>query len=900
MGADARNKSSHLTVLDPRCEYQAAPLGIDVRQPRLSWKLASEQRDARQSAYRILVADSVQGLANDRGNLWDSGKVASDASIQRDYQGSALGSRQRCYWKVQVWDEDDQPTAWSEPASWEMGLLQARDWGAAWIAADIPEDKTTMQPCPMLRTEFNVVGGVRSARIYVTSLGNYELHLDGSRVGDAYFTPGWTSYTKRLQYQTYDVSAQLTAGDHALGALLADGWYRGYIALTELKRNFYGDTLALLLQLVIEYNDGRVQVVGSDGTWRAATGPILEADHFMGERYDARLEKPGWTMAGYDDRDWSGVVVLDQEKSVLVAQTGPPVRVIEEIDPQSILRTPKGETVVDFGQNMVGWVRMRVSGSPGTQVTLRHAEVLDSEGNFYTENLRRARQTNTYILKGGDEEVYEPRFTFQGFRYVAVEGYPGQDLLESLTGVVLHSDLPPTGSFECSNPLVNQLQHNIVWGLKGNFLEVPTDCPQRDERMGWTGDAQIFTPTASFNKEVAGFFTRWLRDLVADQRQDGAYPYVAPNTFPSDGYGATGWADAGVIIPWELYLSYGDKRILEENYAAMRRWIGYMRQRAGEDLVWRGDFHFGDWLATDRNDLGTPFGITETDLLATAFFAHSTGLVAKIAAVLGRDEEAGEYRQLGADIRRAFQREFVTPNGRVGTNTQTAYVLTLMFDLLPENQRAEAVRRLVADIRARDDHLSTGLLGSRYLSQVLTDAGQLDVAYDLLLQDTCPSWLYPVKLGATTIWERWDGIKADGSFQNAGMNSFNHYAYGAIGHWLYSVVAGIATDPGEPGYKHAVIHPHPGGGLTYARAALNTMYGELASHWELDGASFELQVSVPANTSATIILPAGQGAGITQNGAPLVEAAGIHSVHVEEGETFVKVGSGRYDFRVVT
>ncbi len=890
--------SNDLSIIKPRCEYHTNPVGIDVRKPRLSWQLVSNRREMRQSAYHILVADSLAKLEQNTGNLWDSKRVSSDQSIQVEYTGSIPQTGQRCYWKVMVWDARDEHSPWSEVAYWEMGLLEASEWHADWIAADIAEDKSVMSPSPMFRTEFEIREKVRSARVYATALGTYELHLDGRRVGDAYFTPGWSSYQERLQYQTYDVTDQLSAGRHALGAIVADGWYRGNLAnFRGDGRCTYGDTLALYLQMVITYVDDRTEIITTGGGWRSATGPILYSDHYMGEKYDAQLEKSGWSEVGYDDSGWAGTTLIDPPDANIVAQTGPLVRKMHEIVPIEVLTTPDGDTVVDFGQNMVGWIRLKVDGVAGTTITVRHAEVLDAEGNLYTANLRPAKQTITYILKGAEAEQYEPHFTFQGFRYVAVEGYPGTLTFSSLTGMVLYSDMPATGTFECSNPMVNQLQQNIVWGQRGNFLDVPTDCPQRDERLGWTGDAQVFTRTACFNMDVAPFFTRWLRDLVSDQREDGAYPHVAPNVLGKDAAGATGWADAGIICPWTLYLCYGDRRILAEHYKPMQRWIDYVVEHVGDDLIWRGDFHFGDWLSTERTDLGRPFGLTENDLVATAFFAFSTSLMIKIADLLGDDAGAQRYRDLLERIQRAFCHEFVSPAGRIGTNTQTAYVLALMFDLLPEDVRPEAARRLVSDIEGRHNHLSTGFLGTPYLCHVLTRFGYLDVAYGLLLQDSCPSWLYPVTRGATTIWERWDGIKPDGSFQSVGMNSFNHYAYGAIGHWLYSVVAGIDVDEASPGYRHVIIEPRPGGQLTYVKAELETPYGRLASRWDLADDCFQLDVTVPPNTTATVVLRVPSIDEVTENEQPLSAVEGIITSSGDESTVSIDIGSGEYTFR---
>jgi alpha-L-rhamnosidase len=885
-----------VSVTNLRCEYKVDPLGIDVRQPRLSWELTAGGRGVVQTAYQLRVAEGEPELA--ASPIWDSGRIVSDQSIHVVYEGPALMTGRRYSWQVRVWDGEGAVSDWSALAFWEMGLLDASDWQASWIIPDWDEEVTTPQPSPMLRSTFMVGGEVRTARAYVTSLGSYEVELNGARVGDQVFTPGWTSYDTRLQYQTYDVTGMLRRGENAVGATLGDGWYRGYLGWGE-RRNVYGERLALLLQLRITYADSRVQIVGSDASWKAATGPIRMADHYNGERYDARLEKPGWTRAGYDDRDWAGVRLIDHPKDIVIAPAGPPVRRLEEITPVAILHTPVGETVFDMGQNMVGWVRLTVRGPAGTTVTLRHAEVLDKDGNLYTDNLRAAKQTVQYTLKGGGNEVYEPHFTFQGFRYVAVDGLASEPTPETITGVVIHSDMTLTGSFETSNPLINQLQHNIVWGQKGNFLDVPTDCPQRDERLGWTGDAQVFATTAAFNMDVAGFFTKWLGDLAADQKPNGSVPFVIPDVLtrgsPTGG-GATGWADAGVVIPWTIYLAYGDTRILERQYESMKAWVGYMRDRASDDLIWDGDFHFGDWLAyaTTRSDY--PGATTDKDLIATAYFAYSTGLLQRIASILGRKDDAARFAALQRDIKAAFRREYLTPNGRMASNTQTAYALALSFGLMPEGQEAEAARRLAADVRAFGNHLTTGFLGTPLLSQSLSDHGYLDVAYALLNQDTYPSWLYPITKGATTIWERWDGIRPDGTFQDPGMNSFNHYAYGAIGAWLYRVVAGLDADAAEPGYKHLRIQPQPGGGLTYARASLNTMYGLAGSAWEFADGQFRLDVTVPPNTHATVRLPHATLAHVTESGRALKAGNGIRRAFQEEETVIVEVGSGEYRF----
>lgn len=879
------------------CEYFTDPIGLDVSQPRLSWQLQADRRGAKQSAYQIQVTDHAGTL------LWDTEKISTNQSLHIPYGGPTLQPGQRCSWRVRVWDENDAPCDWSATAVWEMGLLDPSNWQAEWITPAWDEDTTQPQPAPLLRTAFTLDGEVATARIYATSLGLYELHLNGQRVGDGLLTPGWTSYKKRIQYQPYDVTDLLQPGDNALGALLGDGWFRGHLGF-QRQRNLYGDRLALLLQLQITYRDGRTALITSNEGWKATTGPIRMSDLYWGEHYDARLEKTGWDKAGYDDRDWANVRKLDHSKSIVVAQRGPFVKRQETLPPQRIFQSPNGETILDFGQNMVGWVRLRVRGPAGTTIAIRHAEVLDQEGNLYTENLRFAKQELCYTLKGTGEEVYEPYFTFYGFQFIAVEGFPGEPTLDNFTGIVVHSDMQQLGDFSCSNPLINQLQHNILWGQKGNFVDVPTDCPQRDERLGWTGDAQAFIRTACFNLDVAAFFTKWLADLRADQSAAGSVSFVVPDVMTREdggfnffgGQGAAAWSDAVTICPWTLYLSYGDRQLLAENYASMVAWVEWIRAHTDDDLVWRKGFQFGDWLDYRGAFALKPSPVTNDELVATAFFAYSAMLVAQSAAALGYQADAAKYQALAEQIKAAFNYEFVTSGGRVGPNSQTAYVLALHFDLLPEATRPLAAARLAEILESNHYHLTTGFVGTPYLCHVLSRYGQTAAAYELLNQESFPSWLYPVKKGATTIWERWDGIKPDGSFQDAGMNSFNHYAYGAIGEWLYRVVAGIETDPAAPGYQHILFQPQPGGGLTHAKATLKSPYGLVESAWEVTTDNFRLRVTVPPNACATVHVPAQQLDQVSEGGQSLGQGNGVQSVTLADGVAIIQVGAGSYDF----
>jgi alpha-L-rhamnosidase len=869
------------------CEYQVNPLGIDVQKPRLSWKIVSPETNVMQSAYEIKVTDkSASGKV-----IWTSGKVNSDQSVNVAYEGPALKSMERVYWQVRVWDSKGKATAWSAPAWWEMGILEPESWKASWITLASEPDVKGSKPSQYFRKEFAAAKKVQSARVYVTSLGLYQLFLNGKKVSTDLFTPGWTSYKNRIQYQTYDVTSMIQT-KNTIGATIGDGWFRGNIGWSS-QNGYYGSKIALLTQLQINYTDGTAETIVSDDSWKASTGPILFSDIYNGESYDANKEMPGWNLVGFNDSKWEKAGVFDHTKKTLIAPQGAVVKAIEEIKPIKLITTPKGETVLDMGQNMVGWVRLKVQGKKGDQVTIKFAEVLDKAGNFYTDNLRAAKCTDVYILKGEGEEVYEPHFTFHGFRFVKLEGLAAQPSLDQITGVVIHSDMTPTGSFTCSEPLINQLQHNIQWGQKGNFLDVPTDCPQRDERLGWTGDAQVFSMTAAYNYNVAPFYTKWMRDVAADQLPNGVVPHVIPDVLKGGG-GSTAWADASIIVPWTTYLVYGDKRILEVQYPSMKAWVDYMKNRAGDDLLWTGDTHFGDWLAfaTTRSDY--PGATTEKDLIATAYYSYSSELLGKVAAIIGKTEDAKKYTNLSGNIKKAFVNAFVTPSGRMVSHTQTAYSLALAFDLLPADLVPKAASFLAEDVK-KMGHLTTGFVGTPLLCNTLSAQGYDDLAFMLVNRKQYPSWLYPVTQGATTIWERWDGQKPDGTFQDVGMNSFNHYAYGAIGEWLYRHVAGLDIDQANPGYKHILLAPHPGGGLTNANAEFESLYGKIKSGWKLDGKQMTYEVTVPVNTTATVTLPTASAEGVKLNGQPLPDnlKSGLKTT---DKNVSLTIGSGSYSF----
>lgn len=851
-------------------ENENAPISVDMTTPRFSWQIAAgAAKNVLQSAYQVKVY-----TADDNKLIWNSNKVSGSQSIYVAYKGPALRSRTAYVWQVMIWDNKGHASPWSKKATWRMGLLSPTDWKASWIGPGYAGD-TVNKPSPMFRKGITINKTVKSAFAYITSHGLYEAQINGAKIGDAYLTPGWTSYKKRLQYQAYDVTKMLVKGQNAIGAKVGSGWYRSTLVSSP---NHYGKDVGLLFQLEVTYTDGTHETIVSDESWKSATGELRYAEIYNGATIDARLVQKDWAKPGFNDSQWTAVKVQDYGKENLVATYNEPVKKHETFKALKLITTPKGEKIIDFGQNLVGWVKVKTNGKAGDSIKLSHTEVLDKAGNFYIENLRGAKAQNVYILKGSGDEYFEPQFTWQGFRYIKVEGVTGDLNLANFTAVAVYSDMAPTGVFSTSNPMLNQLQHNIQWGQKGNFLDVPTDCPQRDERLGWTGDAQVFSRTASFNMNVHNFFTKWLKDVAADQNGDGSIPHIIPDVFKqNDGEngGASGWSDVATIVPWNMYLAYGDKELLQNQYSSMKAWVDYMQKKAKNNL-WNTGWHFGDWLFYSvENDLDGMSAITSKYLIAQCFYAYSTQLLINAANVLGNKTDADHYTLLLQQIKAAYLNEYVTANGLISSDTQTAYALALTFDMLPEKLREQAAGRLANNVTRYGNHLTTGFLGTPYLCHALSRFGYADVAYKLLLQESYPSWLYPIKMGATTIWERWDGIKPDGSFETPTMNSYNHYAYGAIGDWMYRVTSGIDTDPDGAGYKKIIIKPTIGGKLTYANATYQTPYGKLTSNWKIEGDIFLLDVEVPANTTATVYVP---------------------DYNTSEGYKTEQIGSGSYHF----
>ncbi|MCC5830095.1 MAG: family 78 glycoside hydrolase catalytic domain [Phycisphaeraceae bacterium] len=880
---------------DLTCEYQHEPIGLDAVRPRLGWIIPVQRRGLYQRAYHVLVASSPHMLDGDRGDLWDSGKVSEQRNYGIRYTGRRLASGQRAYWKVRIWDEEDSPGPWSEPASWEMGLLHRDDWRARWIVPVNSAGATLA--ASLIRCDFKIDQPIRSARLHATARGIYVPWLNGRRIGLDHFRPGWTDYRKRIPYQTYDLTDSIRQGPNALGFMLGEGWYCGELGWgSPLGRQHYGQHPELLAQIVLTLADGSERVIATDESWLCGEGGVITGGFLSGEAFDARREPRDWCEPGFDHHSWVRVRSKPIGEANLVAQQAPPVRATRAITPISITQGEGGTWIADMGQNMVGWIRLKVRGEAGRTVILRHAEMLDDRGRLYTENLRRARATDQYTLAGDEVgEAWEPRFTFHGFRYVEISGYPGKPEPADLTGIVIHSDLPLIGEFECDHPMINQLQHNILWGQRGNFLEVPTDCPQRDERLGWMGDIQVFAPTACFNMQALTFLEKWMRDVVDAQSAQGAFPNVAPRVvIPADG--APAWGDAGIIVPWTLYRSYGDPAVLEEHFDAMAQWVHYLHDH-NPDLIWtnkRGP-DFGEWLSI-RAD-------TPKEVLATAYFAHSTDLLARIADLLGRARQSQYFRKLFQRIRTAFIERFVGDDGTVHGRTQACYLLALRFGLMPEEMRRLAVEHLVRDIRDRDDHLSTGFIGVSFLLPVLTEHGHFDLAAKLLLNETFPSWGFSIRHGATTIWERWDGWTPDNGFQTPGMNSFNHYCFGSVGEWIYRTLGGIDLDESRPTGEKLIIAPRPippvdgRAGITRAKASLRSFYGPIAVNWAWEDPRWWLEAEIPANLSAVVRMPAKGVEQVTESDSPLAEA-GLESRTAPNGWLEVLVGPGVYRFTV--
>jgi alpha-L-rhamnosidase len=924
-----------LTVESLRTEYLENPSGLDETAPRLSWKLTAKGRGARQTAYQILVASSVGLLKRNRADLWDSGKVASSETAQIVYRGKVLGSREQCFWKVRSYSGSDKASAWSATARWSMGLLTPQEWTARWIshkdtsALHQSRKELYLPAARYYRKEFQSAGKVRRAVLYSSALGIYDAYVNGKRVSERMFAPGWSDYRKRAYYNTYDVTTLVEHGANVLGAVLADGWYSGYVGYgllvgygpNKVGRYFYGKTPALLAQLEIEFENGERVTIGSDETWRVSTGAVSEADILMGETYDARLEPQSWTRAGFDAGKWEPAIEAEKNGSTratfhdragarevelgfvrpsrMQAYSAPPVRPIEEIRPVSVVEQAPGVYIFDLGQNISGVARLKVRGQAGAKVRLRFGEMLHADGRLMTENLRKARSIDTYILRGeAAGEIWTPRFTYHGFRYVEVTGFPGKPDRDAITGVVVHSATPLVSTFETSDPMANQLFRNIVWTQRANFVEIPTDCPQRDERLGWTGDAQAYARTATYNADVAAFFTKWLDDLDEAQQDSGAFPDYAPYPMRHGGSGAahgTAWMDAGVICPYMMYKAYGDTRVIDRHWDAMMRFMRFRHSNSPQFQGAKVGNEWGDWLSIGSR--------TPIEFIDAVYFARTSRLMAEMARVTRRQSEAAMFDDWFAKIRARFAQDYVLEAGRLKVDNQTAYALALDADLLSGEARVGAARRLGELIERNKFRMTTGFLGTKVLLPVLSANHRNDLAARLFQSREFPSWGYEVDNGATTMWERWNSYTKNKGFFEPSMNSFSHYAFGAVAEWMFATLAGIDTD--GAGFARIAIKPEPPSEnsnpdhapIHWVSASYDSIRGPIASRWKRTAQDFELEASIPANTHATVYVPAHAVVEITESGRPLARAKGVKFVRMEDGRAVLHVVSGSYRFR---
>jgi alpha-L-rhamnosidase len=949
------------TVDTLRCEYLDDPLGIETAQPRLSWsieesgekaegrRLKAEDRGRKQAAYQVLVASSAEVLKKDKGDLWDSGRVDSDQSTLVEYRGKPLASGAAYYWKVRVWlavsgREESQkikPSGWSLPAQWTMGLLQPDDWTAQWISfrdtTPLPDKPGALllPPARHYRKEFSAKKQVARATLYSSALGLCEMHLNGRKVGDALLEPGWSDYLKRAYYRTTDVTPLVKQGSNTVGAVVTDGWYAGYVGYAllcgygpnHLGRNLYGKTPALLAQLQIDYADGTCDIVCTDPSWQVSgAGPFREADIIMGESYDARLADPSWCeLGGGASWKWESAIPAGENGSLkaafhepgasrqvelgfqrparLQAYPAPPVRVTQELKAKMLSEPAPSVYVFDLGQNFAGTVRLKVKGAAGTRVQIRYAEMLHKDGRLMTENLRKARATDFYTLRGAaGGETWSPTFTYHGFQFVELTGLPSKPDLEAVTGLVIHSDTPLVGEFSCSDPVMTRFAQNAKWTQRANFVEVPTDCPQRDERLGWMGDAQVYVRTASYFADIGAFYTKWLDDVEEAQRDSGPYPDYSPYPMAHGKPGATfgtAWTDAGIICPWTIWQVYGDTRVISRHWNSMQRFMAWRLQCDPQLQGVRLGNEWGDWLNVNES--------TPIEYIDLCYHALDAKLMADMAEAIGAGDDAAKYRKLFSDAAASFQKRYLKPDGSLGVDTQSAYVLALWAGLIPESSAAKSASFLAAKIRKNDSRMATGFLGTKPLLGVLTKYGQHDLAVQLFLSRRYPSWGYEVVNGASSVWERWDSYTTEFGFngasgkQNASMNSFSHYSFGAVMEWAFRDLAGIDTQ--GAGFGHLLIRPGPSTAsapdaapLTWVKASYNHPRGRVVSNWTSEGGNMTMEITIPANTTATVYVPATDGQSVTESGKPVAQAAGLKFLRMESGAAVFEAESGAYHF----
>lgn len=814
-----------MKIIDFRVEYRKEPTGMSVKRPRFSWKLQAEEKNVVQKSYHLLIMCGKEAV-------WDSTRIESDCSVLVPYKGRELKEETR--YQVRLAVEDNYGNMAESHTFFETGIFDAGQFQASMITHDFGPDETA---CPVFYKRFRLEKKIKQAFVYATAHGVYEISMNGERVGEDYMTPGWTSYHKRLQYQSYDITRYLQA-ENEITLTVGNGWYKGILSF-DCKPNRYGDQVGAFAEIHVIYTDGTRKVIATDESWGVRTGEICYSEIYMGETIDT--DRP--------ERKEGHVSAILFDKAVLTPQENEPVRVTQRFAPNRIFTDPAGNQLVDFGQNITGLVEVRIKGKKGQKIVIRHGETLDKDGIFYPDTLRSARSHDTYVLNG-EEQTLMPHFTFHGFRYIAVEGLEELEP-EMFTACAMHSDMEKIGDFCCSNEKVNQLQSNISWGLRDNFFDIPTDCPQRDERLGWMGDAQVFSWTAAFNRNTALFFKKWMRDIAADSSLELGVPHVVPDIMGS--YSSSAWSDAAVIIPWVVYQNYGDRQILEESWKCMHEWVDYICTHTNENGLWMSGFQYGDWLALDKEECADRTGSTDKYMIANAYYIYVTDIVRQTAVILGKTEAAGYYQKLGQNTLESFREEYYTSRGRIVSETQTGCVLALHFGLAREKDREKILNTLKTNIVNHKNHLTTGFVGTPYLCHALSDNGAHDIAAMLFMREDFPSWLYAVNMGATTIWERWNSIMPDGSFEMSGMNSLNHYAYGSIGDWMYRKIGGI--NQLEPGYHRFCLQPMFVRGIEEAQAELDTPYGKILSAWSCKDKKIRVKVSIPANTTAVLYLP---------------------------------------------
>ena len=903
--------SARFVAGELRCEYRKDPLGIGTSQPHLSWILEPSRgapRGQKQAAYEILVSSTPRLLARDQGDLWHSGRIESDQNSLVEYRGKPLISEQECFWKVRCWDQNGNPSPWSQVAHWSVGLLTPADWQAQWIGLDAvdtvhaltgapwtsgPEERKL--PARWLRKEFPVPKKVRRAMAYMSGLGLSELYLNGDKVSKDVLSPALSEYTKRIFYVSYDVTRQLKSGPNVVGVVLGNGRFFAPRGKVPTETRTFGFP-KLLFQMRVEYEDGSSALVLSDGSWKLSTdGPIRANSEYDGEEYDARKELAGWNKTGGDDSTWSQAPVVASPGGMMDAQMIEPIRVTQKLKPVALSQPSPGTWIFDLGQNLVGWCRLHVSGPSGTTVSLRHAETLKSDGTLYLDNIRSAKVTDQYTLKGKGEEEYEPRFTYHGFRYVEITGFPGKPKLDTIEARVVHDDIASTGDFTCSEPLLNQIYQNVRWGVRGNYRSIPTDCPQRDERQGWLGDRSAESKGEAYLFDIAALYKKWVQDMADAQKPNGSVPDVCPAYWPIYSDNIT-WPSSTIIIPGTLREQFGDGSVIAQHYESAKMWMDYMSGFVTNGIISRDSY--GDWCVPPEDPKlihsNDPNRRTDRALLATAYFYEDSLLMAEYATLLGKTGDAEHFQSQARELKKAFNSRFLDQSvGQYDNGSQTSCVLPLAFGLVPDEQRGQVFQHLVRKIEDESHgHIGTGLIGGQWLMRVLSDNGRPDIAFQIATQKTYPSWGYMAEHGATTIWELWNGNTADPA-----MNSGNHVMLvGDRVIWLNEYLAGIKPDPLQPGFRHIIMQPQALPGLSFVKATLRAPEGLIASQWTKENQRFRWDITVPINSSATVYVPTRAADTVTESGRPHRNVAGVAFTGFGKGRAAFELGSGKYHF----